>query len=147
MLAENLVLLRNIRGLSQEDVAEVIGISRQSYSKWELGQSLPDIEKCARLAAFYGISIDALVQQNEQVGHTRMAPAPIGKHLWGTVSVGAKGQIVIPKAARDTFGLNEGDRLVVLGDEDQGIALVKAETFEERMRSALNACGEHPKEF
>ena len=145
MLAENLVLLRNIRGLSQEDVAEVIGISRQSYSKWELGQSLPDIEKCARLAAFYGISIDALVQQNEQVGHTRVAPAPMGKHLWGTVPVGAKGQIVIPKAARDTFGLKEGDRLVVLGDEDQGIALVKAETFEERMQSALNACGEHPK--
>lgn len=145
MLAENLVLLRNIRGLSQEDVAEVIGISRQSYSKWELGQSLPDIEKCARLAAFYGISIDALVQQNEQVGHTRVAPAPIGKHLWGTVPVGAKGQIVIPKAARDTFGLKEGDRLVVLGDEDQGIALVKAETFEERMQRALNACGEDPK--
>ena len=147
MLAENLVLLRNIRGLSQEDVAEVIGISRQSYSKWEQGQSLPDIEKCARLAAFYGISIDALVQQNEQVGHTRVAPAPMGKHLWGTVPVGAKGQIVIPKAARDTFGLKEGDRLVVLGDEDQGIALVKAEVFEERMRSVLCACGEHPKEI
>ena len=147
MLAENLVLLRNIRGLSQEDVAEVIGISRQSYSKWEQGQSLPDIEKCARLAAFYGISIDALVQQNAQVGHTRVAPAPMGKHLWGTVPVGAKGQIVIPKAARDTFGLKEGDRLVVLGDEDQGIALVKAEVFEERMRSVLCACGEHPKEI
>ena len=40
MLAENLVVLRNIRGLSQEDVAEVIGISRQSYSKWEQGGSL-----------------------------------------------------------------------------------------------------------
>ena len=35
MLAENLTLLRNIRGMTQEEVAEVIGISRQSYSKWE----------------------------------------------------------------------------------------------------------------
>ncbi|MFR1973356.1 MAG: helix-turn-helix transcriptional regulator, partial [Oscillospiraceae bacterium] len=35
MLAENLALLRNLRGMTQEEVAEVIGISRQSYSKWE----------------------------------------------------------------------------------------------------------------
>ena len=139
MLAENLVVLRNIRGLSQEDVAAVIGISRQSYSKWELGQTVPDIEKCARLAEFYGITMDALIHQDEQMGSTRLAPAPVGKHLWGTVAMGAKGQIVIPKAARDTFHLSEGDRLVVLGDEEQGIALIKAEVFEERMQKALRA--------
>lgn len=40
MLAENLALLRNLRGMTQEEVAEVIGISRQSYSKWEQGVSL-----------------------------------------------------------------------------------------------------------
>ncbi len=45
MLAENLALLRNIRGMTQEEVAEVIGISRQSYSKWEQGETIPDIEK------------------------------------------------------------------------------------------------------
>ena len=61
MLAENLTLLRNIRGMTQEEVAEVIGISRQSYSKWEQGETIPDIEKCDRLAKFYGVSIDALV--------------------------------------------------------------------------------------
>ena len=139
MLAENLALLRNIRGMTQEEVAEVIGISRQSYSKWEQGETIPDIEKCARLAEFYGVSIDSLVHQDEEIGKTRVAPAPMGKHLWGTVAMGAKGQIVIPKAARDTFRLREGDRLVVLGDEEQGIALIKAETFEERMQKALLA--------
>ena len=61
MLAENLTLLRNIRGMTQEEVAEVVGISRQSYSKWEQGETIPDIEKCDRLAKFYGVSIDALV--------------------------------------------------------------------------------------
>ena len=44
MLAENLALLRNLRGMTQEEVAEVIGISRQSYSKWEQGETIPDIE-------------------------------------------------------------------------------------------------------
>ena len=137
MLAENLTLLRNIRGMTQEEVAEVIGISRQSYSKWEQGETIPDIEKCARLAEFYGVSIDSLVHQDEEIGKTRVAPAPMGKHLWGTVAMGAKGQIVIPKAARDTFRLSEGDRMVVLGDEKQGIALIKAEVFEEQMQTAL----------
>ena len=65
------------------------------------------------------------------------APAPIGKHLWGTVTIGSKGQIVIPKAARETFELNEGDRLVVLGDDAEGIALVKADVFEQRVQEAL----------
>ena len=53
MLAENLILLRNMKGMSQEQIAEVIGISRQSYAKWEQGETVPDIEKCDRLAKFY----------------------------------------------------------------------------------------------
>lgn len=46
---------------------------------------------------------------------------------------------MIPKKARDTFNLKEGDRLVVLGDENEGIALVKAEAFETRMHEALKS--------
>ena len=136
MLADNLIFLRNIKGLTQEQVAEVIGISRQSYSKWEQGETLPDIDKCDKLARFYGVTIDSLLRSTGKVGHTPLAPAPIGKHLWGTVTLGNRGQIVIPKAARETFGLNEGDRLVVLGDEE-GIALIQADHFEKRMQEAL----------
>lgn len=137
LLSDNLVLLRSLKGLSQEQIAEAIGISRQSYAKWEQGETSPDIDKCDRLAKFYGVTIDSLVHQNEKVGNTKVAPAPIGKHLWGTVAVGSKGQIVIPKAARDTFNLKEGDRLVVLGDETAGIALIKSEVFESQMQEAL----------
>ena len=137
MLADNLILLRNMKGMSQEQIAEVIGISRQSYAKWEQGETIPDIEKCDRLAKYYGITIDALMHQNNAVGETRLAPAPVGKHLWGTVTIGNRGQIVIPKAARDIFDLKSGDRLIVLGDEKEGIALVKAEEFEEKMIESL----------
>lgn len=73
MLADNLVMLRNLKGLTQEQVAEVVGISRQSYAKWEQGETVPDIEKCDNLAMFYGISIDALIHQNNAVGQTRIA--------------------------------------------------------------------------
>ena len=129
MLSENLAMLRSLNGLSQEQAAEIAGVARQSYAKWEQGDTLPDVEKCARL--------DALVNQENRVGAARMAPAPLGKHLWGTVVLGSRGQIVIPKAARETFTLREGDRLVVLGDESEGIALVKAETFERKMQQLL----------
>ena len=52
-----------------------------------------------------------------------------GKHLFGLVTIGDKGQIVIPIRARKVFHLQPGDQLVVLGDESQGMALVKAEFF------------------
>ena len=103
MLADNLIFLRNIKGLTQEQVAEVIGISRQSYSKWEQGETYPDIDKCDKLAKYYGVTIDSLVHQDNKVDDIKIAPAPIGKHLWGTVTIGSKGQIVIPKVARETF--------------------------------------------
>ncbi len=53
--------------------------------------------------------------------------APAGKHIFGTVKIGDKGQIIIPKAARDIFGLKPGDQLILLGDEAQGLALVKTD--------------------
>lgn len=138
MLCDNLVTLRNLKGLSQEQIAEIIGISRQAYAKWEQGETVPDVEKCDKLSHFYGVTVDALLHQNNRIGTARVAPAPIGKHLFGTVTVGGKGQIVIPKEARDVFELKEGDKLVVLGDENEGIALVRSDDFEKRMQLALS---------
>ena len=65
-----------------------------------------------------------------------LAPPPEGKFLWGTVNLGNRGQIVIPKEARDKYGLQEGSRMVVLGNEE-GIALIQAEKFESQLKSAL----------
>lgn len=48
-----------------------------------------------------------------------------GKYIFGTVKVGERGQIVIPKEARDKFGINPGDDLLVLGDEKKGLAIAK----------------------
>ena len=56
-----------------------------------------------------------------------MPEAPIGKHLYGMVKVGEKGQIVIPADARKTFGIKPGDSLLMLGDEEQGLVLLTEE--------------------
>ena len=136
MLKDNLVMLRNIHGFSQEELAEKINISRQAYAKWERGDTVPDIEKCSRLAQIYGISIDSLVRTEKVEGIGVIPPAPKGKNIWGSVTVNERGQIVIPKAARDQFALTGGQRLIVLSDED-GIALIPAEKFEARMKAVL----------
>jgi AbrB family looped-hinge helix DNA binding protein len=54
-----------------------------------------------------------------------------GHHMFGTVKVGERGQIVIPKEARDIFGIKPGDLLLVLGDEARGLAIVKADDIRE----------------
>jgi AbrB family looped-hinge helix DNA binding protein len=53
---------------------------------------------------------------------------PKGKYAW-TAKVGDKGQIVIPKEAREIFNISPGDTLLLLGDETQGIAIVKNDVF------------------
>jgi AbrB family looped-hinge helix DNA binding protein len=54
-----------------------------------------------------------------------------GRHMFGSVKVGERGQIVIPKEAREVFGIKPGDLLLVLGDEARGIAIVKADDIRE----------------
>ena len=54
---------------------------------------------------------------------------PEGKYAW-TVTVGTKGQIVIPKEAREIFGIQPGDHLILLGDTSRGIAIPPKESFD-----------------
>ncbi|MEA4970731.1 MAG: AbrB/MazE/SpoVT family DNA-binding domain-containing protein [Candidatus Pelethousia sp.] len=56
---------------------------------------------------------------------------PQGKHIFGTVKVGERGQIVIPKEARELFNIQPGDTLLVLGDEKRGLAISKADVMKE----------------
>ena len=133
MLKENLAMLRKIHGYSQEEISEKIGISRQAYAKWESGATIPDIEKCALLAKVYGTTLDGLVKTTSVEGVGTIPPAPAGKYIWGSVTMNDRGQIVIPKEARDKLGFAAGQRLIVASD-DKGIALIPAEVFEESMR-------------
>ena len=61
------------------------------------------------------------------------------KHLFGSVKVGERGQIVIPKEAREIFNIRQGDILLVLGDVERGIALVKADAIQEFARKILES--------
>ena len=137
MLKDNLTMLRSIHGYSQEEIAGKIGISRQAYAKWESGATVPDVVKCALLANLYGVSIDSLCRTEKAEGIGPILPTPKGKHIWGSVTVGERGQIVIPKDTRDSLRLTAGARLIVLSDDEEGIALVPAELFEAHMKQMM----------
>ena len=62
---------------------------------------------------------------------------PKGKHLFGTARVGEKGQIVIPKEAREQFGIQPGDTLLILGDDSTGIIVTRPEVMNEAARKVF----------
>lgn len=125
MINMNLKKLRITSKYTQEEVANKIGVSRQAVAKWENGTTVPDINNCIALAELYGILLDDLVNYSDD--KEGMGVHPKGKHVFGLVKVGERGQIVIPKKAREMFRILPGDSLVILGDEAQGIALAKYE--------------------
>lgn len=102
------------------------------------GATIPDIEKCKRLADIYGITLDSLIKTETVDGKTVVPPAPKGKNIWGSVTINERGQLVIPKAVREIFGLTGGQRLIVLSDDNEGIALIPSEVFERKMKNAMD---------
>lgn len=65
LLAEKIFSLRTARSMSQDDLAEKLEVSRQSVSKWETGQSTPDLYKIIRLSDLFGVTVDDLVRGGE----------------------------------------------------------------------------------
>lgn len=78
-LGERIQELRKRRGMSQEQLADHLGVTRQSISKWELNTSVPDIEKLKTISRLFSVSMDELLD-NELVGETpaECRTAPVG---------------------------------------------------------------------
>lgn len=127
MFKDNLISLRKMKRLSQEALAEQLGITRQTLSKWETGESSPDIERCLQIARLFDVSLDDLVSDDKS--RYGLPLPPKGRHMFGMMKVGEKGQIVLPARARKIFGIQPGDHLFLLGDESAGLAIIKESDF------------------
>lgn len=131
-IGTNLMSLRKKYHMTQEEVAEVIGVSRQAIAKWEKGESTPDLDHCMALAELFEVSLDSLVSNSHRgIG---MEVPPKGKYFFGAVTVGERGQIVIPKKAREVFLIEPGDQLLLFGDEDRGIGIIPKRTIHELLK-------------
>ena len=112
-------LFRTQRGLTQEALAEMIGVSRQTVAKWERGDTLPDVASCVRMADAFGIPVEMMAR-----GMTAGPPTVDGQKMYGCVRVNEKGQITLPVDVREAFGIRPGSLMLVLADTGRGIALL-----------------------
>ena len=109
MLSEKIYTLRRKSGLSQEQLAEIIGVSRQAISKWEGGSSVPESEKLIAISEYFNVTLDYLlkddadcIQKTEQktvngqsfkshkgmlLGIITCVAGIIGLVVWGLISI------------------------------------------------------------
>jgi len=128
MIDMNIRVLRKKNKLSQEQLAEKVNVSRQTVAKWENGEALPDIYKCKMLCEIFQVTMEQISNNISEEEANNLAPK--GKQFFGVVKVGERGQIVIPKQAREMYHIQAGDKLVILGeDATEGIAILKSEGF------------------
>ena len=78
-LSEKILQLRKALGLSQEQLAEQVGVSRQSISKWETGQSVPELDKLVILSQVFGVSTDELL--GKTVSKEESSPTSISAYV------------------------------------------------------------------
>lgn len=124
-LSENLYQLRKQHNLTQEQIANELGVSRQAFAKWENGETTPDLNNCLALADFFQVSLDDLVHYDH--AQTGLPFPPQGKYYFGTVIVDKNGQITLPQQAQDLFHLHPGTSVALLGDQDRGLAILNAD--------------------
>ena len=125
MIGMNIKHLRKKHGLSQEDIAEQLGVTRQTVAKWEANETLPDIMSCFELSKIFSVTMEMLMFTDFTNSGTENPDEKDGKYIFGISKVGERGQIVIPKKARSVFEIETGDRLLILGDKAKGMAIVK----------------------
>lgn len=95
--ARNLTRLRREHGLSQEQLAERLAVTRQAVGKWEAGQTLPELEKLVALADLFGVTLDALVRGESYTAQGTSQPLPANEGNAGAVF-----------PAADTAGMQSG---------------------------------------
>ena len=116
MIGMNLKYFREKYGYSQEELAERFDVSSQSVAKWESEETLPDVERCIKLAQLYDTTVEMLFvcpfYKADSVGEPTPTADGDGKYIFGIVKVGDRGQVTLPKHAREVFCVKAGDRLL-----------------------------------
>lgn len=127
-IADNLNLMRQKSGYSLEALAEIISVSRQTIAKWEMGDSYPDLMNCMKLASLYKVSLDELV--NKPLREIQNSDfLSLDNKIGGVIDVSEEGMIRIPDTVMEMFDIHPGEKVLMLADKNQGIALIKCSIF------------------
>ncbi len=130
--------LRISRKMTQERLAELINVSRQSIAKWENGDSIPDVLKCNDLARIFEVSIEDIVRMFTE-DDDYVFTNPKGKYVFGILKLSENNTIIIPEEAKKVFNIKTGDSLLLLGDVNQGMALMPMNECREFIDQIMSA--------
>ncbi len=86
-IADRIQNLRKIKGISQEQLADVVGVSRQAVSKWESEQSIPDLDKVVVMSEFFEVTTDYLLKGIDPISNE--AKGKLDAKLWALIGTGA----------------------------------------------------------
>ena len=121
--ANRLYELRKQQGLSQEELAEKLGVSRQAVSKWERSEASPDTDNLIALAKIYGLTLDELVY-GEKAGEEKTEPETEAKNDTDKVDIGPNG-IFVESSDGDKVQINlrgikitDGKHHIHINDDD-----------------------------
>ena len=117
-MADRIQPLRKTKGISQEELADKVGVSRQAVSKWESEQSTPDIEKVILLSDFFDVTTDYLLKGIEPVSEniTKKSDARIFSLVGSVVNfIGLVAAIMIWKEKQTSFSVAVGLSLMAVG--------------------------------
>lgn len=103
MIQDKLVTLRKRTGMSQQEVADAIGVTRQTISNWELGQGSPTLDRAAELARLYDVSLDDLANDEVDVVSSERKTARRDLHVIRSFV----GKTVTIELADDEYDLSE----------------------------------------
>lgn len=134
---EKLVILRKARGLTQDEFASAVGVSRQAVYKWESGQSYPEVQKLLEMKTLFSISIDNLLDDNydvprpEKKKRKRAAAAPKIEETAAAPAPKAEAPKIeeAPKAEEPKIQENDAFKVVV---NNEPVAEPKEEAQEDK---------------
>ena len=132
---EKLVILRKARGLTQDEFASAVGVSRQAVYKWESGQSYPEVQKLLEMKTLFSISIDNLLDDNydvprpEKKKRRKAAAAPKTEETVAPAPKAEAPKVEAPKAEAPKIQENEAFKVVV---NNEPVADPKEEAQEDK---------------
>lgn len=126
---DNLQALRRQQGLSQEQLAEKLDVTRQTISKWELNQSAPDLNYLCQLSEIFGISLDALVKGGEEPkGNTaEESTKPRKKGKWLLIIMAVISLLLLILSGYAIYELNQPP---IIGGADAPTGILVAATWD-----------------
>ena len=115
---EKLQELRKTKGLTQEELAEVLYVSRTAISKWESGRGMPNIESLKAIAKFFGITVDVLLSSEEALGiaedEYKRREAHIRNLIFGLLDCGMTLLLFLPFFGQEVNGVIQGVSLLAM---------------------------------